>query len=581
MTSGILLTHRRLVTFLATGLTMAGGWWLLLSLLARTLGTGTAQPTIMLVASVILLVVWGVQWRSFKAPGWHTPLNLNEELVPLVATALVLLGAVPVLLFNGWQGDQFVMHGFYHGDTTTFASLTQRSLLSEQLVSENVFAGNGPLEYPTLLHAGIGDAIRSSGGSSVLAMLPWLTIIGILVSIPTLWLLWDLLVPAYTKGKKWLGISGKVLPLTLQLLLPLYVLTLSWDRYIYPQSHFFLTGLYIVLAVLLVSNTKASGRAHYVPLGVATILTLVLLLSNAVTGTAALVLLLAQNGIQVINIKRPPRLRAVHLILAVAAVLVFLIATPGQGAIGLLPGLSYTAAGDMLRLALPLLILVAALLMTEGRRPYLNAAVGGLSLLTVVTYIFSGRDIVVANSSRFFYHAILIAFPLAVYPIVRVVMWVKRQLLHTSTPTGTKAGSWAFVLAVLFLVALPGLASGASAYDNLLTGEVTIVTTPHVEALTWITTNTAPTDVVIAHPDSPWLIPLFTGRALLRTNYWLDPNDALTQQLNDAFAGDTDAQVSVAGEARYVLLQSTEVDDWANLPDEPVFSNRAVSIYGL
>ncbi len=588
LTSGILFTHRRLVTFIATGLTLSGGWWLLLTLLAPALVTTSGDSSITLVAAVILLLGWGSQWRSFTAPGWQAPLVLRDELVPLLATALVCLGAIPVLLLNGWQGDQFVMHGFYHGDTTTFAALTQRSLLSAKLVNENVFAGNGPLEYPTLLHAGIAEVIRASGGNSVLTALPWLTIIGILASIPTLWLLWDLLVPAYAKGKKWLGVSGKVLPLALQLILPLYVLTLSWDRYIYPQSHFFLTGMFIVLAALLVSNTKTAGRPHYVSLSVAAALTLVLLLSNAVTGTAALVLLLAQNGIQVINIKRPPRLRAVHLVLAVAAVLVFLVATPGQGAIGLLPGLSYSASGDMLRLALPLLILLSALLMSEGKRPYLTAAVGGLSLLAVITYIFSGRDIVVANGSRFFYHAILIAFPVAAYPIVRVVMWVKRQLLHAGAPPGTKAGSWAFVLTVLFLMALPGLASGASAYDNLLFGEVSIVTTPHVEALNWIDTNAAANDAIIAHPDSPWLVPLFTGRSLLRTNYWLDPNDELTQHLNDAFAGDTAAQASVIsharrpdGQARYLLLQSTELVAWEKTVSEPVFNNQDVSIFEL
>jgi len=570
-----------MVTFLATGLTLAAALWLQLSLLARIFEETVDAEVLFLLGSFSFLIALLLRWRSFSIPWWHSPVNVHDELVPLFATALVVLGTVPVLLANGWQGGQFILRGFFHGDTTTFVSLTQRSLLEDGLVSQNVFAGNGSLEYPTLLHAGMADFLTATGNTDVLIVLPWLTIIGVLITVPVFWLLWDAIMPSQKKNEPWLGLRSLLMPILLQFAAPMYVLTMSWDRYIYPQTHFFLTGMFVVLASLLYSHARSVGPKQYVALCAATIITFVLMLSNAVTGTAAMVVLLAYLGMGMLDNGKSLQARVVGLVVSTLLLLVFIVATPGQGAISLVPGLSYTAANDMLRLLGPLLLVVAGLLTNAQRREFLVTSIGGLSILAFIAYIFSSRDIVVANSSRFFYHAILIGFPLAVFPLVRMSFWLKQQLLHSSQSLVSRMGSWGVVVAVILLGLLPGLTGGAVAYDNLLFGETTVVVQDQAAALAWIADNTAASDIFVASPDSPWLIPLFTGRALLRTNYWLDAKDSVTEEVNRAFAGDVTAQAGVIAKAQYLVLPTEDLGRWSNQGGSAVFSNEALTIFSL
>ena len=581
LATGSLFEHRRLTTFLASGLGLSWSFWLLLTLLARSISGGETSEAVFMVGAILLLIPWLYHWRDIRVPGVHSKVRLFDELVPIVMTGLVLVGAVPVLMNNGWQGDEFVMHGFYNGDTTTFGALTQRSLLTQGLVQENVFSGNGPLEYPTLLHASVAELMRAVGLTDLLPSLSLLTVVTIIVTVPTLWLLWDSVVPPVVAGKRWQGLANNALPKILQFALPAYVLALSWDAYIYPQSHFFLSAPFVLLAALLLTNERAVGRRHYVALCTGLVIALVLLLSNAVTGTVAMVAIIAQSLVHATSSKRTVPARATHMLAALFIIIVFFVATPGEGAISYVPGVSYTAAGEMLQLALPLLLVVAGLMLVPERSQVLSASVGLVTLLALVTYFFSARDIVVENASRFFYHAIVIGFPMTVHPLARLLVWFQRALHNSSQPLGGKIGIYAMALGSILLLALPPLASGASAYDNLLFQNETVVMTNEIAAHRWLAGNTSPTDIVAVHPDGPWNVPLFTGRSVLRTNYWLDADDDVTALLNSAFAGDADAQAAISAEAQYLLLSGAQLEVWNRSSDDSVFTNDEFSIFAL
>jgi len=74
---------------------------------------------------------------------------------------------------------------------------------------------------------------------------------------------------------------------------------------------------------------------------------------------------------------------------------------------------------------------------------------------------------------------------------------------------------------------------------------------------------------------------LFTGRALLRADYWLSPQDELSRQVTAAFAGNGAAQKVVLKQADYLLLPRDEQGLWKLPIYDQVFSNTAVNIYRL
>lgn len=72
---------------------------------------------------------------------------------------------------------------------------------------------------------------------------------------------------------------------------------------------------------------------------------------------------------------------------------------------------------------------------------------------------------------------------------------------------------------------------------------------------------------------------MFTGRALVRADYWLSPHDALEQAVFDAFAGDHEAQRIAAAEVDYIVLKSEDLPRW-NIPEEArVYHFGGLSIY--
>lgn len=116
--------------------------------------------------------------------------------------------------------------------------------------------------------------------------------------------------------------------------------------------------------------------------------------------------------------------------------------------------------------------------------------------------------------------------------------------------------------------------------DNLLFKDSQQVSAPEREAYAWLKAHTNPTDVILASPEEPWSVPLFTGRSLVRTNYWLSPADPLTDEVTAAFNGSLAAQEVTAGHADYIVLTTVDEPLWPLYDGGvPTFSNNDVKIF--
>lgn len=576
--SGVLFEHKRVLTFMAAAGVIWEGQWLLLTLLSRVLLRGVSSNSVFMAGSILLLIAWLFVVKKFKFPKIK---SYVPDLCVLLVLGVVLLAAWLVVSVNGWQGDSWVMHGFYNGDTTTFVSLVQRSLLTDGLADENPFAGGGALEYPTLLHAGAAGIIAGVEGGW-LGLLPAMTLLQVLLTVPIFFLLWDVIFPEpKEKGKRWFGVSSRAVVHGAQAGVVLYVLALSWDGYIYPQGHFFLTGLFLLLSALLVRGYEEEVRSEFLWIVPASLIALVLMLSNAVTGTAAVALVSVFYLLRAGDKGRAFGERLVYSAGVPAWLALFLFFTPGNGSFGIVPHFSYTAAVDMMRLAPVIIILGLAVFWYLKEKTLVAAMVAVLTTLAAATFVFSTRDIVVANASRFFYHAVLVGFPLIIYPLVRGWFLLKRELINTTHSFVQLGIGWFMAAVFAGILLMPAGASVLSAHDNLMFKDETVVSSDMLNALEWIKGNSNKEEIFIASPGGPWVIPFFAGRMILRTDYWLSPGDELESKVVKAFAGNEEAQEEILERADYLVLTDEEQRLWGSLDKNKLFENSEAAIYGL
>lgn len=570
--SGVLFAHQRALTYLAAAGVLWEGQWLLLTLLDRTVLEGVETRVVFDSGALILLAIWLLFYRRWSFPYISGAGSGRRDLAVLAVLFVVLTAAWLVINANGFLDGAWVTHGFYNGDTTTFIALVQRSLLTAGLVDTNPFAGGGALEYPTLLHAGVASVLTAVGISgSWLYFLPAMTLLQIIITVPLFFLLMDVVFPEPNEPwKRWFGVPSRLVILAGQAGLVLFVLALAWDNYVYPQSHFFLTGLFLLQVALLI-------RRRVVP---ASAVALVLMLANAVTGAAAVAVLAIFYWLQAADRKQEVTQRFGYLGGVVLWVIVFLLFAPGEAAWGW-PTFSYTAAPAMIRLGPILVALLAAVWLKLDKQQFLSAAVAVLAAMGFVVFFFSTRNIVIENAERFFYHALVIGFPLLLSLLIRLFYWLRRQLIDTDRPLGQVVAGWLAAVALLLATLLPAGASVASAHDNLMFKDKRVVTITQREALDWLAENTGINAIILSSPNPPWAVPIFAGRALLRADYWLSPQDELARQVTAAFAGDRAAQEMILNQADYLLLPQNEQELWDVSAYDQVFSNTAVNIYRL
>jgi hypothetical protein len=586
LASGALFTHQRISTYLAAAGVLWQAQWLLLTLLDRTVARAVASEPVFIIGAAGLAMVALLLVRR-----WQRPASLGEarsrrlvavvrrELAAFVTLGIVLLAAWSIVSVNGFSGADWVVHGFYNGDVMTFISLVQRSMLTDGLVHSNPLAGGGTLEYPTLLHAGWATLWQGFDiGMDWLHWLPLMTLAQVLITVPLFFLLWDLAVPEGRPWQLWLGIRSHSVAAALQAGLVLYIAGLAWDGYIYPQSHFFLTGLFLLLIALLVRGEHERPTVEFIWIVPATLVALLLLLANAVTGTVAVAAVVVFFLLRAFDRGRPVWQRAGGAGAVLVWLLLFWLLAPGNGAFGQ-PGFSYTAALPMLRLAPVLLALIAAVWLSLAKPSFLSAAAMACVAMAFFTFVFSTRGIVVENADRFIYHALLIGFPLLLRPLVRLFYWLRRELVLTTLDWPARLSGWAGLAAASLLLLFPAGASVASAHDHLMRQDRQVVSAETQEGLRWLRNYTPADAVILASPAAPWAVPQFTGRALLRVDHWLSPQDQLFHNMTAAWQGDAWAQHLVLREAQFLLLTSDDKADWDVGQYEQVFHNRHVSIY--
>lgn len=572
-----------MLTYLATTGILFEAQWLLLTLLTRTLFHAFDSGAVFITGALALFVVWGVLWRHWTFPYVASSHSGRRDMPILIVLGIVLVASYFVMRVNGFFDQMWVTHGFFNGDTVTFISLIQKSLLTDGLVHDNPFAGNGSLEYPTLLHAGIATLLANFGvDTDWLRFLPLMTYAQILLTVPMFFLVWDMFKPEpKEQWQLWFGVRPRVVILLLQTLIVFYVMTLSWDNYIYPQSHFFLTGLFVLVAALFTQGYATRGSREWLLVGSASIIAFLVMLSNAVTGTAAVALCVLFYLLRSSDRKRAVGQRSLYALGIILWAMIFFFFVPGEPVLGLTPDFSYTAAGEMLRLSPVMIALFVAMILQLGKQPLLTLWFVGLAAVAYLVFIFSSRPIVIENASRFFYHALLVGFPLALGPLLQLLYWLRRVLMYTTYLPVERAAAWFGVLVVTGFFLLPAGASVASAHDNLMFKDEHIIDTSMRQALWWIEDNTSPASIFLASPYPPFSIPLFTGRSLLRADYWLSPDDVILEDVRTAFEDSLSSRETVLALADYLLLTREERQQWEPLLFEKVFDIGAVVIYKL
>lgn len=576
--AGILFRHRRVSTFLAAAAVIFEIEWLLLTVLARLADGLVSAGTMYLIGSLGLLGLWLAYARQWRGVAGAVADVLRREAAIIGLLLLTVGGAMIVMQTNGPQGDGWVLHSFYNGDVATFTALVERGLHTQGWVQENPFAGNGSLEYPTLLHSGVAGFLNATGlDEGWLNFLPVFTVAQLMVTVPLFFLLWDVMVPERSEAwQLWYGLRRRGIVLGLQAALTAYVLFISWDSYIYPQSHFFLTAIFLLLVAVL------AGRAQNTTLrlGVAWATALCLLLSNAVLGAAAVAGLVVWHLLATGNANRQRNFRLLHGAAGLLWIILFLTLSSGEAVFGW-PQFSYTAAAGALAFVPLVAGLVIGILLQVPRHMFVAAWSVLLMVMAGFTFFFSGRDIIVENAPRFLYAAALVGFPLLLEPTVRAVFWVRRQFFLTSRTMPERLVSAGALLTLLGVALLPAAASVASAHAHLLQSDEHGITAAQLAATDWIRTETDPRAVFMVNPLERY-VSFFTGRAQLRTtDFWLSPQDETLVLVQQAFAGDRGAQMNLASQADFLLLSGEERELWPATPHARVFENETITIYRL
>lgn len=590
--SGILFAHQRLLTLLATGGVLAEGFWLVATFVQRTFLSSQNMNTVYIGCLAVIALTFLFFLPRFKFPYSSFVGSGRRDLYVLVPMALLLASAFIITRVNGFKHDYvYVMHGFYNGDTVTFASLVQRSLQTPGLVSQNPFSGNGPLEYPTLLHGAVAGLFQSM---DVTAHDDWLYYLGLMVyvqiflTVPMFFLLYDMVWPEPLKHERFLGTTSHQFILALQALLVVFVLAIAFDNFIYPQSHFFLTALFLLVTALFLRAGGLRDGQGVTTIAWASVLSFIVMRSNAVTGTATVGVACAYFLSRALAKHEARAIRVVCLAIIALFGLLFIGFNTGHAGFGFKPHFSYTGASDLLYLSAPALLLGVGLFVALGTQGFLSLSVTVLMLMALVTFFFSQRAIVVANSGRFFYHAFLVGFPLCLPPIAMAYYWAKRQLVYSTRTVAEKITGWVVLIACLtVLFIMPAGAGVASAFSHLLHSDEQTITSAMRIGLWKIQDITAPDAVFLASPYAPWDIPFFTGRSLLRTSYqdsayWLSQDDTVLQDVKIAFdKADKDAQKRLYDKADYLYLTKANRSAWEPLPFKKIADTNAIVIYKL
>lgn len=573
MASGILFRHARVSTYLAAAGALFQAQWLLLSLLDRTVLSAVQSGPVFLAGAALVFISWLSGVRRWHGAGWRMGW-WRRELAVAVVLAPVVLSLWFVLRANGWSEDGTLrLRGFYNGDTVTLAALTEQARLVPGLVTENPFAAGAALEYPTVLHGALASLLAAVGYKGlVFGVLPALSVVQVLIIVPLFFLLWDEWWPQ-PAWQLWAGVPSRWLVHGLQAGLTLYVLSGVWDSYIFPQSHFFLTAIFLLLLSLLGLTRQRWRWLAALPVA------LVLVIANAVTGAAAALVVAAYLAVRAASHGAGRRVRLLLAGGSLLAVLAIPLLSPGEAPLGW-PRFSYSAAGSFFHVLPVRIALVAGVYLYGGRFRFLSAAVGGLLFFSVFLYLFSARAIVAENATRLADHAAVAGLPLLLPVSVQLLYWLRAKLRYENVFLDQGIARWATVLAVGGMVLFAGGSGVARALDTLWRREARHIPVDMQAVLLFIRTAAPANAAVLADPHEPFAVPLLTGRSLVRTaDFWLSPQDGLLTTVEAAFAGDGQAQAAAAAAADFLVLTDGQAAAWDISTYEFVAEAGTVSLY--
>lgn len=580
--SGILFHHKRLLTYIALAGVLFEGQLLLTTFLHRTILSGINGYTFFLIAGVVYTTLWLTFYKKWKSPYAIPGSGLRDAYVG-IALVIVFAAAYPIISRNGFQGEDFVMRGFYNGDVVTFASLVQKSFDTILLVQSNPFSGNGTLEYPTLLHGTVADFFTLLGiGKDWLRFLHLMVYVQIFLTIPLFFLIWDVAYPEPGQpAEKWFGVRSRNYIYALQACIALFAIGLSFDSFSYPQSHFFLGGLFLATIALFIQTAAATGLSQIIPAVSGFALASMLLFSNTVTGTAAA----ASAGVvclmRIFDKKRSISERALFLTLGLGVIFLMKNASTGRTALNSLH-FSVSSAMDMTRSGLTALLVLGASLYSLGRKQYLSITTSAVSILGFIIFFLSDRNIVTENASRFLYHGFLIGFPLLLPISVQAIYFIRRELFLTTRSASEKIGGYFAVLCIIGIGVLPIGISVGNTYLSLLRGEERRISLNDRTIFWWIDDNTKGDDIIITNPEEPYALPLFTGRSMLRAkDYWLSQDDETANNLIKAYEGDKLAQQKTLQEGSHIILRKDDLPKWDISAFEKMISTGDATVYKL
>lgn len=528
-----------------------------------------------LLSALAALVLWRARWPRIICGITRGEAILAMAFLPVLASTLAVSAVNGYVTLPDGR-EEFQARGFVNGDTMTLFALTQASGARQGagLLRQNPFAGNGPLEYPTLLHRALADVLMVTGGD--VTRVAWWLMLPVLAGTVAVSVL---SAQCFLRKEK--------VPLWSALLL-LAAFGSTWESFTYPQSHTFLTGLFVLFVLLLVlrdqSERVVERRVLRFAIGT---LAIVLLFSNAVLGTAAVGIAVGSNLLQFFNRSWPLRDRLSGLIGSTILITLFLLFPPGAGALGTVNA-AYTAVPQFLTAALLALPVLWALWHTVWlhRSPSLLAAAVVLPALGFVTLLFSERDIVAENSPRFLFLLILLGWPALIPLVQRTADWWWRQVRYVEQTVAEHVVLWGGGVLTVLVLLLPVAASVLGTLDVLVRKPPRIVSADELAAFAWIRAHTAPDAVFLRAPESvfenqrvaPLSLPAFTGRAQLRSEYWLSPDDAMLERMRRAFR--SPGQPARSPEARIThVVCGPEVSQCPSVGSSPpLFTSGAVTV---
>ncbi|MCK4547829.1 MAG: hypothetical protein KAW17_10355 [Candidatus Eisenbacteria sp.] len=504
------------------------------------LGSGNLSEWVGLstAASLVLFSVWtGLLW-ALNLPAvtvlWGAVLGTNILLVVLLSirsrsltlkvgyfdiaalTLWIVIRAMQLAVFsrNGvdpgmGNGEAFVARGWFARDTFYFYALVEQAVQGQGWPVWNPFFGGFEVAYPGLMHMGLAGLLVLSGERIAAASSGLMGVV--LVPVVTLGL--GLLKSAGRRARQ-----GILWPIAAAFLL--YALALRLDTVLYPQTQYFVLGIFLLFLRVMMTVGSGPLRGNSKSMAVGWALGLFLVLAHQVSGSAALfvwVFVAAALG-------RARRWVWWGWCVWAAAGLVLGLALMSGGRD---PHLEWSWSGfdayilyawiGSLKGWLPALFFALWTGIVLGRMRLHLWAAAGLLVVTICVMVWGvlqeygqSRIVLVFNAERYLYHGFLLVFPAVAVLFCGYWQRCCRQ---------PRMRTVLVILMVLPFFQLPALTYKSR---GLLTDEPVVVTGDMLRAYDWICSNTDIGDVILRQPVPGSLdrerfdrsLPAFTGRSL-------------------------------------------------------------------